>query len=53
MIYIRTMNIAPNRLDRAETGEYMVAMLLEGMQNIERRRVAMEQVKLLAGVSVN
>ena len=22
MIYIRTMNIAPNRLDRAETGKY-------------------------------
>ena len=30
-----------------------IAMLLEGMQNVERRRVAMEQVKLLAGVSVN
>lgn len=24
MIYIRTLNIAPNRLDRAETGKYMV-----------------------------
>ena len=30
-----------------------IAMLLEGMQNVELRRVAMEQVKLLAGVSVN
>lgn len=28
-----------------------IAMLLEGMQNEELRRVAMEQVKLLAGVS--
>ena len=28
-----------------------IAMLLEGMQNKELRRVAMEQVKLLAGVS--
>ena len=27
MIYIRTMNIAPNRLDRAETGKYMVTYM--------------------------
>ena len=30
-----------------------IAMLIEGMQNAELRRVAMEQVKLLAGVSTN
>ena len=27
MIYIRTMNIAPNRPDRAETGKYMVTYM--------------------------
>lgn len=27
MIYIRTMNIAPNRLDRAETAKYMVTYM--------------------------
>ena len=27
MIYIRTMNIVPNRLDRAETGKYMVTYM--------------------------
>ena len=27
MIYIRTMNIAPNRLDRAKTGKYMVTYM--------------------------
>ena len=30
-----------------------VAMLLEGMENKELRRVALEQVKILAGVRIN
>ena len=30
-----------------------IAMMLEGMQNVELCKVAMEQVKLLAGVSTN
>lgn len=30
-----------------------IAMLLEGMQNAELRRVAMEQVKLLASVNIS
>lgn len=34
MIYIRTMNIAPNRLDRAETGKYMVTYMVTYMEYV-------------------
>ena len=38
--------------EKTEIGEdvMQVALLLQGMQNEELRKVAMEQVKLLAGV---
>ena len=41
MIYIRTMNIAPNRPDRAETGNYMVTYMeyVGVKQNLCRRTI--------------
>ena len=34
MIYIRTMNIAPNRLDRAETGKFVGVRRLKSIPTV-------------------